>query len=64
MIPILNSYSEDGSEFMEKAYASPMLEILIQIIPCIVQDEDKDGLNLKAALYVAFAGFLLSDEFT
>jgi integrase len=37
-------------------------EILTRIIPHIPQD--KDGLNLKAALCVGFAGFLRSGEFT
>ena len=37
-------------------------EVLTQIIPYITHD--KDGLNLKAALCVAFAGFLRSGEFT
>jgi integrase len=37
-------------------------DILARIIPRV--SNDKDGLNLKAALCVAFAGFLRSGEFT
>ena len=37
-------------------------EILARITPLI--PNDKDGINLKTALCVAFAGFLRSDEFT